>query len=707
MGNRKHNGQETIVVALAGNPNAGKTSIFNVLTGTHQHVGNYPGVTVEKKEGDYHYKDKIFRVVDLPGIYSLTAFSIEEVVARQFLVEEMPDVVVDVLDSTNLDRNLYLAVQMMEIGFNPVLALNFSDEARFIGQVIDKSILEARLRTICVETIANRGRGGEDLKEAIYQAASNRAAPPRISFSEDIEREICLLQSHLDEAKLAPYPVRYVATKLLERDQELARFVLDRVSSPEELTRQIEQSIQSIETLTGDPPSILLGDQRHGFASGLVREATLSPPRYDRVSVSDRVDAVLTHRVIGLPFFLFFMYLLFWLTFTIGSFPMFWLEKMFQGLGHLIADAWPDASGLWARSLIVDGIINGVGGVLIFVPNILILFLGIAALEDTGYMARAAFIMDKVMHKIGLHGKSFIPMLIGFGCTVPAIMATRTLDNVRDRVTTIMVLPLISCGARLPIYMLLIPAFFAPRYQPLMLWCMYLIGIGLAALAAKLLRLTLLKGENTPFVMELPPYRMPTFRSITIHMWNRAWLYVRKAGTIILAVSIVIWFFNSYPKKKVFEVDQQVRNGVSLTDPQIDAARRAENLRFSISGRTGLALAHVTRLMGFDWKITTSFIGAFLAKEVFVAQLSIIYSLDKVSDSNVTIRQLLQRQYSPLIGFCIMLFALIATPCMATCACTRQETGGWKWTLLQFGGLTFLGFILTTIVYQIGSRLPW
>ncbi|MBN2382309.1 ferrous iron transport protein B [bacterium] len=697
--------ERVVVVALAGNPNAGKTSIFNALTGTFQHVGNYPGVTVEKKEGKYTYKDMIFRVVDLPGIYSLTAFSVEEVVARTFLVEERPEVIVDVVDLTNLDRNLYLAVQMMELGFNPVLALNFADEARFIGQVIDVRILEARLRTRCVETIANRGRGSDELKEAIYQVAHSSQSPPSIIYTPEIEQEIGQIETLLDEELMKPYPVRYVATKLLEQDREIVRFVQGKIIRPEEFIQRVDGAIRSIETLVRDSPSIIIGDQRHGFASGLVREATVSSPRYDRVSFSDQVDAVLTHRILGLPFFFFFMYLLFWLTFTAGSIPMAGLESLLHGFENLINTYWPVSHVPLVRSLLIDGIINGVGSVLIFLPNIMLLFLGIAALEDTGYMARAAFIMDKVMHKIGLHGKSFIPMLIGFGCTVPAIMATRTLENFRDRVTTIMVLPLISCGARLPIYMLLIPIFFSQRFQPFMLWLMYLIGICLAGLAAKALRLTLLKGENTPFVMELPPYRMPTFRSVMIHMWNRAWLYVRKAGTIILLVSVIMWIFNTFPRKHVFEVDQQVQAGVTLTSQQIELARTNEKLRYSLSGRIGSMLEPVTRLMGFDWKITTSFIGAFVAKEVFVAQLSIIYSMGKDADSTQTIRQILRNKYSALVGFCVMLFALIATPCMATCACTRQETGRWRWTLLQFGGLTFLGFILTTLVYQIGTLL--
>ncbi|MFC1849258.1 ferrous iron transport protein B [candidate division CSSED10-310 bacterium] len=695
--------KKEIIVALAGNPNAGKTSIFNHLTGASQHVGNYPGVTVEKKEGKYKYKGKVFRVVDLPGIYSLTAFSQEEIVARKFLVSDQPDVVVDVVDSTNLDRNLYLAVQMMELGFVPVIALNFTDEARFIGQRLDLRILEERLDTLCIETIGNRGKGTDALQEAIFKAYQRQASPQKIHFSEEIETEIEKLFLILESKLATPFPNRYLATKLLEGDQDMTTMVMSHLEDQDELQQAIDDAIASVEWITGESPSILIGDQRHGFAAGLVREATISPPRYDRVSISDQVDSILTHRVLGLPVFFFFMYFLFWLTFTVGEYPMQWLEMFFNWLGLAVDSMWDSPLDSPVRSLIVDGIIHGVGGVIIFLPNILLLFLGIAALEDTGYMSRAAFIMDRIMHKIGLHGKSFIPMLIGFGCTVPAIMATRTLENMRDRLTTMMVLPLMSCGARLPIYMLIIPAFFPQQWHALMLWMVYIIGILLAALAAKMLRLTLLKGENAPFVMELPPYRLPTLKSVAIHMWRRAGLYLRKAGTIILSVSIVMWFASSYPKKQEFSVDQRIAAGETMSPAEIFQERSNERLEYSLAGRVGKTLEPVTRLMGFDWKISTAFVGAFVAKEVFVSQMGIVYSLGQSDSSQDSIRQTLHQNYPPLVGICIILFALIATPCMATVAATRAEAGQWKWALLQFGGLTLLAFLITVVVYQVGQ----
>lgn len=696
------NNDEEIVIALIGNPNSGKTSIFNHLTGTHQHVGNYPGVTVEKKEGVYTYKGKKFRVLDLPGTYSLTAFSMEEVVTRKALVEENISVVVDIVDSTNLDRNLYLAIQVIELGLNPVIALNFADEARFIGQVIDLKILSKLINSKCVETIGHRGKGTDDLKEIIYQAYQENNEPISIKFSQEIERAISKIVPYLTDKVCEPFPKRYVATKLLEKDENILITIIKRIDEKEKLVETIKKEKKVLEFAMGDDASILIGDQRHGLAIGLVKEATLSPPRYNKISLSDNVDSILTHRILGLPFFFILMYVLFWITFTIGEKPMEWIGQFFNWLAVVVNNLLPFASESPLRSLIVDGVIHGVGGVIVFLPNILLLFLGIAALEDTGYMARAAFIMDKVMHKIGLHGKSFIPMLVGFGCTVPAIMATRTLDSMRDRLTTILVLPLISCGARLTIYLLLIPAFFPANMHAFMLWIIYIIGILLAAVLAKLLRISILKGKNTPFVMELPPYRLPTLMSVMIHMWNRAWLYIKKAGTIILSISIVMWFLSYYPHKKNFSVDQRIEAGEHISQIEANNIRNEEMLEYSVAGRIGKFIEPAVKLMGFDWKIATAFIGAFAAKEVFVAQMGIVYSLGAGGEDE-NLQEKLQKKYSTLTGFCIMLFALLATPCIATVAITKQETGSWKWAVLQFGGLTTIAFIVTTIVYQVGS----
>jgi ferrous iron transport protein B len=406
------------------------------------------------------------------------------------------------------------------------------------------------------------------------------------------------------------------------------------------------------------------------------------------------IDAIATNRIFGLPFFLILMYVVFQLTFTLGAYPMGWLEHFFEWSSGAIAGLWPTGSESWLKSLLIDGVIGGVGGVIVFLPNILLLFLVISVLEDSGYMARAAFVMDRIMHKIGLHGKSFIPMLIGFGCSVPAIMGARILENRRNRLTTIMIIPLMSCGARLTIYALLIPAFFAEKWRGPMLWIIYLIGIVLAVICAKILRLTVFRGETTPFVMELPPYRMPTLKSVCIHMWQRGWMYLRKAGTIILVISIILWAAMSYPKP----------SDESLVG--LDAGQAGQQkLEYSVLGRVGRAIEPAIKPLGFDWKIGTALIGATAAKEVFVSQLAIVYAVGSGDETSESLREKLQRAYTPLTGFCIMLFCLIYAPCVATVVMTRHESGSWRWALFQFFALTAIAYVLTFLVYQIGSLL--
>jgi ferrous iron transport protein B len=415
---------------------------------------------------------------------------------------------------------------------------------------------------------------------------------------------------------------------------------------------------------------------------------------------------VLVHPVLGLPIFFGIMYAVFWFAFRVGEAPMGWIDSGFTWLGNWVGSLWPAGSGSPLRSLLVDGIIAGVGGVLVFLPNIVFLFCGLALLEDTGYMSRAAFLMDRFLHKFGLHGQSFIPLMTGFGCSIPGIMATRTLRNENDRLTTILVLPLMSCGARLPIWMLLVPAFFAPKAQAPALWGIYLIGILLALGLSLLMRRTVLRGQAAPFVLELPPYRVPTLRAMLMQMYDRSRMYVRKAGTIILAISIVLWAISAYPKPKQYEVDRAVAAGqVTLTAEQISADRAGEDLRASFAGRIGHALEPVLKPMGFDWRLGTGLIGAFAAKEVFVAQMGIVYSLGEADESSESLRHALRRDYSPLVGFSLMLFLLVATPCMATVAITKRETGGWKWALIQFFGLTGLGYLLAVAVYQLGRVL--
>ena len=685
--------EKKISVALAGNPNSGKTTIFNMLTGSRQHVGNYPGVTVEKKEGLCRYAGYEMTVVDLPGTYSLTAYSLEELIARSFITEQQPDVVVDIVDASNIERNLYLATQLIEMNVPLVLAFNMSDIAEQRGTVFDIEKLSELLEAAIVPTVGNKGKGRIKLLDAIVETArqGKRRRTHRVNYGQEIEEELAKIETLLvdKERSLAgQYPPRWLAVKLLEQDSN----VTAKVHSKEAIDT-VAASAEHLRTIFGDEPEIIIADRRYGFISGACEEAVRSTVELRHTS-SDIADKVILNRVLGLPIFLLSMYLVFKLTFWIGDPLMGWTEGFFGWVGGIIAGFWPVGAESPVKSLLVDGIIGGVGGVLVFLPNILLLFLAIAVLEDSGYMARAAFIMDRIMHKIGLHGKSFIPMLIGFGCSIPAIMATRVLENRRNRLTTIMVVPLMSCGARLPIYALIIPAFFMPRLHGLMLWLIYMVGIALAIICAKLLRITLFKGETTPFVMELPPYRIPTIRGVFMHMWERGWLFLKKAGTIILLISVVLWAATSYPKPS-----KELLSGLS------EEQMKEVGLTNSIAGRVGKALEPVIRPLGFDWRIGTALVGALGAKEVFVAQMGILYSLGEAGEESKAevLRAELQARYSPLVGFCIMLFTLISAPCIATLAVCRRETNSWGWALFQFVGLTALAYVVTFVVYQLGN----
>ena len=689
-------------VTLAGNPNSGKTSLFNALTGAYQHVGNYPGVTVERKEGKKRYRDLDLRIMDLPGTYSLATNSLEERVARDVLVTENPDVTVSVVDASNLERNLYLTVQLLELGLPAVVVLNMVDVARSRGTVVDTKKLSGLLRSPVVTTVARRSKGIEGLLEAIRERSTFPAPSTfKVDYGTDIEREIERLDGLLTVAdpNLEPMKRRGLAIALLEgidteRVENVGRGILDAAS----------EAVVRLERLHNDPMDILIAERRHGAAMGLARQ-TVKTSAERRRDLTDLIDRVLVNRVLGMPIFLGTMYAVFLFTFTVGDTPMGWIESGFGWLGGVIGSLWPAGSESLLRSLIVDGMIGGVGGVLVFLPNIVLLFLAISLLEDSGYMARAAFVMDRVMKSVGLHGKSFIPMLLGFGCSIPAIMATRTIESRRARLTTMLVIPLMSCSARLPIYALIIPAFFVSQWRATVLWIMYLIGVALAMAAAWLLRKTLFAGEGLPFLMELPPYRLPTVRSVLQHMAERSWMYVRKAGTIILGISIVMWALATFPR-----LDPEVAAAGEPTTAAVEAADdddfAARQLAHSFVGRMGRAMEPIVAPMGFDWRIGTALVGAFAAKEVFVAQLGIVNSVESPDGAGAAhLRDQLQADYTPLVGFCIMLFALIASPCMATVAVIRRESGSWGWAAFQFLGLTVLAWILTVIVFQTGSLL--
>jgi ferrous iron transport protein B len=685
------------VVALAGIPNSGKTSLFNGLTGARQHVGNYPGVTVERKEGFRRFGDLDLKFVDLPGTYSLTTISAEERVARQVLLDtaEPPDLVVCVVDASNLERHLYLAVQLIEADLPVVIALNMVDVARSHGFRIDSAALSKLLRVPVVETVGRRAEGVVDLLKAIRERLAFTAGGPafRVDYGLDAEPEIERLQGLMSVVGSDSPGARARAIALLES----APNGLDGVS--EGIRDAAFNAAERIETRTGDPVDVIIAERRHGAAVGLGHQVRRKL-RAASLDMTRAIDAVLVNRWLGLPIFLAAMYAVFFLTFTVADPLAGWIESGIGWLGDVLGGAWAQGTAPLARSLVIDGIIGGVGGVLVFLPNIVLLFLAISLLEDSGYMARAAFLMDRFMRAVGLHGKSFIPMLLGFGCSIPAIMATRTIESRRARLATMLVLPLMSCGARLPIYALIIPSFFATPWQAPALWAIYVLGILLAMGLAWLLRSTMFAGRGLPFVMELPPYRLPTLKSVGIHASERAWLYVRKAGTIILGISIVMWALSTFPR---FQPESQAELDRAVA---VHGSLGSAELAYSAAGRLGRAMAPVLEPMGFDWRIGTALVGAFAAKEVFVAQMGIVMSVeDAEGEGASSLREKLSTNYTPLTGLCIMIFALIATPCMATGAVIAREAGHWKWAVLQFVGLTVIAWVLTTVTYQVGSLL--
>ncbi len=709
-------------VALAGNPNCGKTSLFNALTGARQHVANYPGVTVERRSGSCILDGRKVEIVDLPGTYSLSSYTPEERVAQEEL-SDRPDVVVVVADSTQLKRNLVLLAQILQTGANPVLCLNMADEARAAGLHVDRAQMERLLGFPVVETVGHKAQGVDALREAILAAERKPVGRHRLVLGEELERALAAVRPLLP-APAGGSPVLasdWMATRLLVGDAECARQVAAQPGG-DRAVAEAQRQRKRLEYDSGRDAQMFVTERYFGFVDGLLREVQEQTSLTNQRALSDRIDAVVVHPLLGLPIFGLVMYAIFWLTFTVGEIPMGWIESGVSAGGRAVSALWPAGSESPLRSLLVDGVVNGVGGVVVFLPHILLLFLGLAFLEDTGYMARAAFLTDRVMHRFGLHGKSFIPMLTGFGCSVPGIMATRTLENERDRLVTMLVLPLMSCGARLPIWTLLIPAFFAPSWRAPMLWFIYASGIALALLLALLLRRTVLRGDDAPFVMELPPYRVPTARSVALKMFERGWLYLRKAGTTILGISILLWAATSFPKASSHPIDEDLAAGraqivaapapapaapgapLQLTEAQVEAQRSTDDLEASVAGRIGRALEPAFAPLGFDWKIVTAMIGAFAAKEVFVSQMGIVYSIADAEEEGgaAGLRAQLGRDYRPLVGLSMMLFLLVATPCMATLAVTRRESGSWKWALLQLGGLTSIAYLLSMLVYQVG-----
>ncbi len=705
-----------ITIALSGNPNSGKTTIFNNLTGLRQHVGNYPGVTVEKKTGETKYKGYKVNVVDLPGTYSLTAYSLEEIVARNFIVNEKPDVVVDIVDSSNLERNLYLAVQLMELNTPLILAFNMTDIVKKSGKKIDISLLSELFGIPIIETVGSRGLGSDKLLEAVIKVVSSRKEKKvEVKYGEEVENEIVKIISVLKEGKALTlkFDARWIAVKLLEQDRDIID-TLKKTSGPkyskvEEVTTR---AIGHITSILRDTPEIIIADGRYGFINGALREA-YEEASLKKVDISEKIDRVLTNRIMGIPIFALIIWLMFQFVFTLGKYPMGWIELGFGKLSVLITEIVQQ--GL-IRSLLVDGVIGGVGGVIIFTPNIILLFFAIALLEDSGYMARAAFVMDRIMHKIGLHGKSFIPLIIGFGCTVPAYMGSRILENRRDRLVTMHINTFMSCGARLPVYILFAGAFF-PAIAGNVIFSIYLIGVVMAVIMARVLRATRFKGESEPFVMELPAYRIPTLKGILIHTWERTWMYIKKAGTVILAISILMWMLFTFPmignnystdyKGQVNEIEQSYQSG-EITERELDesivvieAKMAGEGLAYSAAGRMGRFLEPVFRPLGFDWKMVVATISGIAAKEVVVSTMGTLYSIQEADGQSDSLKTALYKNYHPLVGYNFMLFTLLYFPCMAGMVIFRKEAGT-KEMLFQIGYTFLLAWVVSFLVFQIG-----
>lgn len=700
-----------LTVALAGNPNSGKTTIFNNITGARQHVGNYAGVTVERREGHRRFEGQDLMVIDLPGTYSLTANSLDEVVARNVIIDEKPDLIVNILDAANLERNLYLAVQLLELERPLVLALNMADMAEKSGIKLDVQALQKRFGIPVVKMVGNRNQGTDELLHEVVAVAGNISTTPFIlNYGEKMETAIREVSNAIETMTDVKYPRRWLAIKLLENDREIKEAVT-KISGGEQVLH-IADTVRNKTTLqVGDELEYIMSASRYQFVGEIYNQFVDSNLRQEQ-SASDKIDLVLTHPVFGLPIFFGIMWLLFNMVFTIGEIPQGWIEAGFSWLGEAVSANMAKGE---LRSLLVDGVIGGVGGVVVFLPSILLLFLGIALLEDTGYMARAAFVMDRVMRAVGLHGKSFIPLLLGFGCSVPAIMGTRTLENRSDRMVTILVSPLMSCSARLPVYTLLIAAFFSEQMAGTVLFAVYFLGIALAVLMSLIFRKWLFPGVAEPFLMEMPPYHIPTLRSILIHMWERSVLYLKKAGTLILAASILIWFMTNYPTNVEFSKDYDAakeavvdQNGEAAAAPmieQLDKEQAGEKLALSYAGRLGHFIEPVIKPIGFDWKMGVGLVSAVAAKEVLVSTIATIYSVGEVGDDPQSLQEALKADpsFSPLVAFSLMVFTLIYSPCLAVLAVIRRETNSWKWPAFSFVYSTALAWLMSFLVYQGGK----
>ncbi len=675
--------RRTINVALVGNPNCGKTSLFNIASGAHEHVGNYSGVTVDAKEGHFSFEGYNFRIVDLPGTYSLSAYSPEELYVRRHIVEETPDVIINVLDASNLERNLYLTTQLIDMNVRMVIALNMFDELEASGNTLDYQNLGKLIGVPMIPTVSRSGRGIEQLFKTIIQIyeddEQNRSHSRHIHINHGAE-----LERSIDEVKRVishnenirhKFSTRFLAIKLLENDAEVMRFA-SQLPNGKEIARTREQEVQRLAKAINEDSEQAIMDAKYGFISGALKE-TFTDNHQKQENITPVIDSIVTHRIWGYPIFFLFLYLMFQLTFVLGEYPMQGIEWIVEKAGDLLRANMAEGP---LKDMLIDGVVGGVGGVIVFLPNILILYFCISLMEDSGYMARAAFIMDKIMHQMGLHGKSFIPLIMGFGCNVPAIMASRTIENRKSRLITMLINPLMSCSARLPIYLVMVGAFF-PGTASIVLLSIYAIGILLAVVMARLFSRFLVKGDDTPFVMELPPYRMPTMKAILRHTWEKGAQYLRKMGGIILVASIVIWALGYYPNHHSY-------NTV------------AEQQEHSYIGQIGKAIEPVIEPLGFDWKLGIGLLSGVGAKELVVSTLGVLYTNDAEADT-VSLRERIP--ITPLVAFCYMVFVLIYFPCIATLVAIKQESGSWRWAIFAALYTTLLAWVIAFAIYQIGS----
>ncbi len=712
--NHNNTDKKEISVALVGNPNSGKTSIFNLLVGSNRRVGNFTGVTVDKHEGTIKYKGYSIKIIDLPGTYSLSAYSPEEVITRNFLLKEKTDVVVDVIDGSNLERNLYLTTQLMELGTDVLVALNMYDEVKKSGIQIDFKHLQILLGSHVIPTSAIRKTGFTSLLDHIIRVFEGKItiAKNKLTYSNKMEEMISGLEEiiKVDKEIVLEFHPRWVAIKLLENDQLVHELVSEKAIWKDVQIKLKEAANYYSEKHRSDPELIITED-RHSFIRGALKE-TVKDSVKEKKSITDKIDSILLNRIMGLPIFLGIMWLIFQLTFTLGNPFVELIESVFRNVGVWISELLP--VGI-LRSLISDGIVAGVGGVIVFIPNIILLFLAIALLEGTGYMSRAAFVIDKVMHKAGLHGKSFIPMLTGFGCSVPAIMATRTLKSKSDRIVTMMIIPFMSCGAKLPVYILLIGAFFPSKYAGNILFGIYLFGVFIAILSAKILKKTFFKGESEPFVMELPPYRMPTLKSVLFQTTFKARMYLKKAGTIILFASILIWGGSNFPKDSSLENDlrkdkEKVLIKNDLTDAQkeniikdLELNTRSMQLEYSLAGRIGKFIEPGIAPLGFDWRIGVALTAGFAAKEIVVSTLGTIFSLGDVNEQSEDLAKILSKDptFSIPVALSLIIFVLLYVPCIAATAVFHKESGSWKWTRFFIFYSITIAWIMSFFVYRI------